>query len=148
VEIYTEFIDDVLCRSLARLNSFSTMDETGMQPHPSGEKNAQAGANGPNKSYYRVCAIQTKQMLLAFLSSKGLIYSHIVPREFTITTADIVKVIGIFMTHMKKKRPILVVQKWFFTGTTPLFALPLLSRIGGPPTVSWSHALADTCFGE
>jgi hypothetical protein len=50
VEIYTEFIDDVLCRSLARLNSFSTMDETGMQPHPSDEKNAQAGANKPNKS--------------------------------------------------------------------------------------------------
>ncbi len=51
-------------------------------------------------------------MLLAFFDSKG--YSHIVPRGFTINLVYILKFLGIFTKHMKKKRPILVGRSWFF----------------------------------
>jgi histone-lysine N-methyltransferase SETMAR len=53
-------------------------------------------------------------MFLAFFDCKGLIFSHIVPKGSTVNAIDIVKVLDIFMKHMKKKRPALVDQGWFF----------------------------------
>jgi hypothetical protein len=47
-------------------------------------------------------------MLFAFFDSKGLVYSHIVPRGSTINAAYIMKVQDVFMRHLRKKRPFLV----------------------------------------
>ncbi len=98
------------------------------------KKTLKQGQTSPIKA--RVCAIQTKRMLLAFFSSKGLVYWHIVPREFTINTADIVKVIGIFMKHMKKKRRYPGGAEVIFHWENTPVRTTSLSRIGGPPTVS------------
>jgi hypothetical protein len=49
-------------------------------------------------------------MLLAFFNSKGLVYSHIVPRGSTVNTAYIPKVLDVFMQHLRKKRTFLVEQ--------------------------------------
>jgi hypothetical protein len=61
-----------------------------------------------------VHASRTKQMLLAFFDSKGLIYTHIVPRGSTINADYILKAMDKFMAHLKKKRPEMVKQEWFF----------------------------------
>jgi hypothetical protein len=53
-------------------------------------------------------------MLLAFFNSKGLVYSRIVPRGSTVYAAYIMKVLDISMKHLRKKRPVLVEQGWFF----------------------------------
>jgi hypothetical protein len=53
-------------------------------------------------------------MLLTFFDSKGLNYSHIIPRGSTINAAYIVEVLNFFMKHLRKKRPVLVEQGWFF----------------------------------
>jgi hypothetical protein len=53
-------------------------------------------------------------MLLAFFDSKGLIHLHIVPRGSTVNTMYIVKVLDVFMRHLRKKRPVLVEQGCFF----------------------------------
>jgi hypothetical protein len=64
----------------------------------------------PDQNKAKVHASQTKLMLLAFFSSTGLIYLHIIPRDSTVNVAYIVKAVGIFIEHLKKKRPILVEQ--------------------------------------
>jgi hypothetical protein len=53
-------------------------------------------------------------MLVAFFDNKGLVYSHIVLKESIIYAAYIVKVLDVFMKHLRKKRPLLVEQGWFF----------------------------------
>jgi hypothetical protein len=53
-------------------------------------------------------------VLLTFFDSKGLIYTHIVPRGSTVNAAYIVKVLDVFMRHFKKKRPVMAEQPWFF----------------------------------
>jgi hypothetical protein len=53
-------------------------------------------------------------MLLTFFHSKGLIYTHIVPRGSTVNAAYIVKVLDVFMRHFRKKRPVMAEQPWFF----------------------------------
>jgi hypothetical protein len=53
-------------------------------------------------------------MLLTFFDSKGLFYSHIIPRGSAVNTANIVKVLDVFMKHSRKKRHVLVKQGWFF----------------------------------
>jgi hypothetical protein len=53
-------------------------------------------------------------MLLTFFDSKGLIYSHIIPRGSIVNAAYIVKVLDVFIMHLRKKRFILLEQGWFF----------------------------------
>jgi histone-lysine N-methyltransferase SETMAR len=53
-------------------------------------------------------------MLLAFFDSKGLIYTNIVPRGSMVNANYIVKALGTFMQHLKKKRPEMVSREWFF----------------------------------
>jgi hypothetical protein len=64
------------------------------------------GQLGPNKE--RVHASQTEQMLLVFFDSKGLIYTHIVPRGTSINATYTLKALSKFLVHLKKKRPELV----------------------------------------
>jgi hypothetical protein len=69
------------------------------------------GQPGPIKA--KVHASQTKQILLTFFDGKFLIYSQIVPRAPLSVQPKIVKLLDIFMTHLKE-RPILVAQELFF----------------------------------
>ncbi len=47
-------------------------------------------------------------MLLVFFDSKGLMYTHIVPRGTSISTTYTLKALGKFLVHLKKKRPEMV----------------------------------------
>jgi hypothetical protein len=75
------------------------------------------GQPGPRKA--RVHASWTKQMLMAFFDSKGLIYTHIVPRGISINSAYTVKVLNIFYKNLKQKRANLKEQEWFFHFSCP-----------------------------
>jgi hypothetical protein len=117
VEVCLEFVKAVHRHSLAMLDSIVTMDETMVCYHtPQSKKQSQQwiekGQPGPIKA--KVQASQSKQMLLTFFNSKGLIYKHIIPGGSTVNTAYIVKVLDIFMRHFKKKRPVMAEQPWFF----------------------------------
>lgn len=70
------------------------------------------GQPGPIKA--KVQASRTKQMVLAFFNSKGLIYTNIVPRGATGNAAYITKALDTFMKHINKKRPEMAKQQWFF----------------------------------
>jgi hypothetical protein len=70
------------------------MDETMVSYHTPETKKAskqwiKKGLPGPIKA--KLHASRTKQMLLAFFDSKGLIYTHIVPRGSTINADYILK---------------------------------------------------------
>ncbi len=117
VEACSEFVKAVLRHSLAMLDSIVTMDETMVCYHmPQSKKQSQQwikkGLPGPIKA--KVQASRSKQMLLAFFDSKGLIYTHIVLRGSTVNAAYIVKVLNVFMRHFKKNRPVMAEQSWFF----------------------------------
>ncbi len=99
------------------LDSIVTIDETMVCYHtPQSKKQSQQriekGLPGPIKA--KVQASRSKQMLLAFFDSKGLIYTHIVPRGSTVNATYIVKVLDVFMRHFMKKRPVMAGQPWFF----------------------------------
>jgi histone-lysine N-methyltransferase SETMAR len=117
VRTCTEFVAAVNRRSMAMLDRIVTMDETMVSYHTPETKKAskqwiKKGLPGPIKA--KVHASRTKQMLLAFFDSKGLIYTHIVPRGSTINADYILKAMDKFMAHLKKKRPEMVKQEWFF----------------------------------
>ncbi len=108
VKVCSEFIKAVHRHSLAMLDSIVTMDETMVCYHtPKSKKQSQQwiqkGQPGPIKA--KVQASRTKQMLLAFFDSKGLICMHIVPRGSTVNAAYMV--LDVFMRHFRKKRPVL-----------------------------------------
>jgi hypothetical protein len=143
VEACSEFVKAVHCHSLAMLDLIVTMDETMLCYHtPQSKKQSQQwiekGLSGPIMA--KVQASRSKQMLLAFFDSKGLIYTHIVPRGSTVNAAYIVKVLDIFMRHFKKKRPVMAEQPWFFHWDKPRSTPPPSSRIGLSPTTSRSSA--------
>ena len=99
------------------LGNIITMDETMVSYHTPETKRQskqwiQKGKPGPIKA--RVHASRTKQMVLAFFDSKGLVYTHIAPRGTTINAAYIVKVLDTFMRHFKKKRPGMAELDWLF----------------------------------
>jgi hypothetical protein len=51
--------------------------------------------------------------VLTFFDKNGLIYTHIVPRGVIINTNYTIIVLGKFMKHLRKKRPVMVKQVWF-----------------------------------
>jgi hypothetical protein len=51
-------------------------------------------------------------MLLAFFDSKGLIYSHNVPKVSAVNGKYIIKALGNFLKQLKKKRPVMVEEEW------------------------------------
>jgi len=112
-----EFVAAVHRHSKSMLDNIVTMDETMISYHtPETKKQSKQwrrkGQPGPIKA--KVHASRTKQMVMAFFDSKGLIYTHIVPRGSTINANYIVMTLGKFMKNLKKKRPIMVEQEWFF----------------------------------
>ncbi len=52
----------------------------------------------------QIQASRTKQMLLAFFDSRGLIHTDIVPMGTKINTNCIVKVLGTFLKHLKERQ--------------------------------------------
>jgi histone-lysine N-methyltransferase SETMAR len=107
----------VQSRSMAMLQNIVTMDETMVCHHtPQTKKQSmqwvKKGQPGPLKA--QVHASRTKQMLLAFFDSKGLIYRHIVPKGSAVNGKYIVKALGNFLKQLKKKRPEMMEQEWWF----------------------------------
>ncbi len=49
-----------------------------------------------------------------FFNSKGLIYSHIIPRGSVVNEKGIVKALDNFLKQLKKKKPVMVEQEWGF----------------------------------
>ena len=99
------------------LDRIVTMDETLVSYHtPLTKKQSKQwilkGQPGPIKA--KVQASRTKQMVLAFFDSKGLIYSNIVPRGVTVNAAYIVKALASFMKNLKQKRPYMAAGDWWF----------------------------------
>jgi hypothetical protein len=106
------------------LNSIVTMDETMVLYHTP-EKKKQSnqwiskGQPGPLKA--PVHANWTKQMVMAFFNSRGLIYSHIIPRGAAIDATYTIKFLATFMDHLKKKRPTMAQQHlWFHWDNAPV----------------------------
>ena len=99
------------------LGSIVTMDESMVCYHtPKTKKQSKQwlkkGLPGPIKAKVHAC--RTKQMVMAFFHSKGLIYTLIIPRGATINAAYTMKVLRLFMQNFKSKRPIMAEQVWFF----------------------------------
>jgi histone-lysine N-methyltransferase SETMAR len=112
-----EFVAAVHRRSMAMLDCIVTMDEAMVSYHTSETKKQskqwiEKGQPGPIKA--RVHASRTKQMLLVFFDNKGLNYTNIVPRGSMVNANYILKALGTFMKHLKKKRPEMVSKEWFF----------------------------------
>jgi histone-lysine N-methyltransferase SETMAR len=134
-----EFVAAVHRRSTAMLDCIITMDEAMVSYHTPGTKKQskqwiEKGQPGPIKA--RVHASRTKQMLLVFFDNKGLNYTNIVPRGSMVNANYIVKALGTFMKHLKKKRPEMVSKEWFFHwDNAPAILLPSSKR-GWPPTTS------------
>jgi histone-lysine N-methyltransferase SETMAR len=87
--------------------SFHTpeMKQQSMQWLPKGQ---------PRPVKAKVHATRTKQMVLAFFNSKGLIYTNYVPRGTTVNANYIVEALGTFMKILRKKRPQMVAGDWLF----------------------------------
>ncbi len=117
VRVCKEFIAAIRRRSLSMLDCIVTMDETMVSFHTPETKRQsrqwiKKGQPGPIKA--KVHASRTKQMVLAFFDSKGLIYTNIVPRGTTVNAAYIVKALATFMKKFKEKRPQMAAGDWFF----------------------------------
>jgi histone-lysine N-methyltransferase SETMAR len=117
VEDCRDLVAAVHRHSFTMLDNIVTMGETMVSYHtPETKKQSKQwiakGKPGPIKA--RVQAGRTKQMILAFFDNKGLVYSHIVTRGVPINADYIVKVLGLFMKQLKKKRPATVAQQWWF----------------------------------
>jgi hypothetical protein len=141
VRTCSAFIATIQRQSMAMLDNIVTMDETMVCHHtPATKKQSMQWVKKeparPLKA--KVHAGWTKQMLLAFFDSKGLIYSHIVPKGSAVNGKYIVKALGNFLKQMKKKRPEMIEQEWWFHWDNAQSIRPLWCRIGSPPTTSSS----------
>ena len=117
VRICRKFVAAVRRRSMSMLDCIVTMDETMVSYHtPTTKRQSMQwipkGQPGPIKA--KVQASRTKQMVLAFFDSRGLIYTNIVPRGTPVNAAYIVKALAVFWKKLKKKRPQMAAGDWFF----------------------------------
>jgi predicted HAD superfamily phosphohydrolase YqeG len=102
---------------MAMMDRIVTMDETMVSYHtPEAKRQSKQwvkrGQPGPIK--VKVHANRTKQMVMAFFDRKGLIYTHNVPKGQPVNVNQIVSVLGMFLRHLRKKRPELSAQQWWF----------------------------------
>ncbi len=70
------------------------------------------GQRGPIKA--KIHGSRTKQMVLAFFDSKGLIYMNHMPRGTTVNAKYIGEALGKFLKVFKHKRPEMVAGDWWF----------------------------------
>ncbi len=111
------FLAMVRRHSMSLLDNIVTMDESAVSFHTPETKQQSMqwlpkGQPGPVKA--KVLATRTKQMVLAFLDSKGLIYTNYVPRGTTVNANYIVEALGTFLKILRKKRPQMVTGDWLF----------------------------------
>jgi hypothetical protein len=102
---------------MAMMDRIVTMDETMVCYHTPETKRqskqwVKRGQPGPIKA--KVHASWTKQMVMPFFDGKGLIYTHIVPKGQPVNANHIVSVFSTFLRHLRKKRPELSAQQWWF----------------------------------
>jgi hypothetical protein len=131
--VCTNLVAAVHCCSLTMVDSVVTMDETMVSYYTQKTKKQsqpwiKKGQPGPINA--KVHASRTKQTLLAFFDSKGLIYTHSVTRDASTNAIDIIKVLGIFTKQLRMKRPEMVCQEWFFHWYNATATLPSPSRTG------------------
>ena len=117
VRTCTEFLAMVQRRSKAMLDNILTIDESAVSFHTPETKQQskqwlRKGTPGPIKA--KVSASRTKQMVLAFFDSKGLIYTNYVPRGTTVNANYILEALGKSMKIFRQKRPVMSEQEWFF----------------------------------
>ena len=117
VRICRKFVAAVRRCSMSMLDLIVTMDETMVSYHtPTTKRQSMQwipkGQPGPIKA--KVQASRTKQMVLAFFDSRGLIYTNIVPRGTPVNAAYIVKALAVFWKKLKEKRPQMAAGDWFF----------------------------------
>jgi hypothetical protein len=161
IRVCSDFIAAVHRRSKAMLDAIVTMDKTMVSYHtPETKKQSKQwiprGQLGPLKA--RVHASWTKQMVVAFFDSRGLIYTHIVPRGASINATYTIKVLGTFLEHFKKERPAMAAQQWWFHwDNAPVHsATSVKSGWRQRGSRSWStrpirriwHRPTFSCFGE
>jgi hypothetical protein len=51
---------------------------------------------------------------VGIFDSKGLVYSHIIPKGSAVNGKYIVNALGNFLKQMKNQRPVMVEQEWWF----------------------------------
>ncbi len=103
--------------SMSILDHIVTMDESAVsfQTPETKQQSMQwlpKGQPGPVNA--KVHATRTKQMVLAFFDSKGLIYTNYVPRGTTMNANYIKEDLGTFMKILRKKRPQMVAGDWLY----------------------------------
>jgi hypothetical protein len=131
--VCTNLVAAVHCCSLPMVDSIVTMDET-MMSYCTWKTKKQSlpwikkGQPGPINA--KVHASRTKQTLLAFFDSKGLIYTLSVTRDASTNAIYIIKVLGIFTKQLRMKRPEMVCREWFSIGTMLESTPPSSSRTG------------------
>jgi histone-lysine N-methyltransferase SETMAR len=103
--------------SMAMLDRIVTMDESAVSFHTPQTKQQSKqwlvkGAPGLIKA--KVHASRSKQMVLAFFDSKGLICTNYVPKGSTVTASYIVEALGKFLKVFRQKRPEIAAGDWWF----------------------------------
>jgi histone-lysine N-methyltransferase SETMAR len=111
------FLVMVRRRSMLILDNIVTMDESAVSFHTPETKQQSMqwlpkGQPGPVKA--KVHATRTRQMVLLFFYSKGLIYTNYVPRGTTVNANYIIEALGTFMKILRNKRPQIVARDWLF----------------------------------
>jgi hypothetical protein len=112
VRICEAFLALLHCHSIAMFDQIVTMDESAVSFHMPRTKQQskqwlEKRTPGPIKG--KVQASRTKQMVLAFFDSKGLIYTNYVPTGTMVNAKYIVDALGKFLKVFKQKRPEMVV---------------------------------------
>jgi hypothetical protein len=62
----------------------------------------------------KIHASRTKQMVMAFLNSKGMVYTNYVPRGKTVNADYVIVALRKFLKALKAKRPDLFPGELFF----------------------------------
>jgi histone-lysine N-methyltransferase SETMAR len=107
----------VLRWSMALLDKVVTMDESAVlfhTPETKQQSKQWLPKGHPRPVKAKVHVTRTKQMVLAFFNSKGLIYTNYVPRGTMVNASYIVEALGTFMKILRKKRPEMVAGDWMF----------------------------------
>jgi predicted HAD superfamily phosphohydrolase YqeG len=112
--VCSDFIAAIHGRSKSMLDCIVTMDKAMVSYHNRETKKQSKqwipkGELAPLKAL--VYANQTKQMVMAFFNSGGLIYTLIISRGAAINATSIIKALGKFLEHIKKKRPTMAQQQ-------------------------------------
>ena len=112
-----KFVEMVQQGSFRILDKIVTMDESAVSFHTP-ERTQQSkqwikkGLPGPTK--FKMSDSRTKQMVLVFFDTKGVIYTNYVPKGQTVNGEYIREALGKFVKIFKKKRPEMVEGEWFF----------------------------------